>query len=242
MTTKLFTSALFAGLLAGLIAVLLQFTFVESLILEAEDYESGAKVHFAGGAAPEVVAPSQVAPGAVAQHPAEEPNQGLFARFALAFSAVFISYVGWALLVVAGLAIAARFGQRISLQTGLLWGVAGFASVNLLPGIGLSPELPGIPAADLGARQLWWISTVIATAAALALFAYGRKPVLIGLGVALLVAPHIVGAPKLDGFSGIVPPELSAEFVSRSLAEAMAAWVTLGLAAAWLWNRKTAPT
>lgn len=242
MTTKLFTSALFAGLLAGLIAVLLQFTFVEKLILEAEDYESGAKVHFAGGAAPEVAAPSEVAPGAVGTHPAEEPGQGLLVRFGLAFSAVFISYVGWALLVVAGLAIAARFGHRITLQTGLLWGIAGFASVNLVPGIGLSPELPGIPAADLGARQLWWVSTVIATAAALALFAYGRKPALVALGAVILVVPLFIGAPKLDGFSGIVPPELSAEFVSRSLAEAMAAWVTLGLAAAWFWNRKSGAT
>ncbi len=238
MTTKLFTSALFAGLLAGLIAVLLQFTFVESLILEAEDYESGAKVHFAGGA-PEPVISTETAAAGVADHPAEEPDQGLFSRFALAFSAVFISYVGWALLLVAGLAIAARFGHRITLQTGLLWGVAGFASVNLVPGIGLSPELPGIPAADLGARQLWWVLTVIATAAALALFAYGRKPVLVGLGVVLLLAPLLYGAPKLEGFAGIVPPELSAEFVSRSLAEAMAAWVALGLAAAWFWNRKT---
>ncbi len=238
MTTRLFTSALFAGLLAGLIAVLLQFTFVESLILEAEDYESGAKVHFAGGA-PEPVAHAETALTGVAEHPAEEPDQGLFSRFALAFSAVFISYVGWALLLVAGLAIAARSGHRITLQTGLLWGVAGFASVNLLPGIGLPPELPGIPAADLGARQLWWLFTVVASASALALFAYGRTPVLIAAGAVLVIAPHVIGAPKLDGFAGIVPPELSAEFVSRSLAETMAAWVTLGLAAAWFWNRKT---
>ena len=48
MTTRLFTSALFAGLIAGLIAVLLQFTLVEPLILEGEEYETGNKSHFGG--------------------------------------------------------------------------------------------------------------------------------------------------------------------------------------------------
>ena len=43
MTLKMLTSALFAGLLAGLITVVLQYFLMEPLILEAEDYETGAK-------------------------------------------------------------------------------------------------------------------------------------------------------------------------------------------------------
>jgi cobalt transporter subunit CbtA len=249
MTTKLIASALFAGLLAGLIAVLLQFSFVESLILEAEQYESGQKVHFAGGAAPadqtQAATPASgetVAPAANTAIPAEEPGESIVVRFGLAFSNVFISYVGWALIMVAGFALAERWGHRITLEKGLLWGVAGFISVQLMPGIGLSPELPGIPAADLGARQLWWVATVISTALALAMFAYGRTAVFVVAGLALLAAPQIIGAPKLGYFSGIVPPELSAEFVSRTLAEAMAAWIVLGLAASYLWARKTRTT
>ncbi len=235
MTKKLFTSALFAGLLAGLIAVLLQFSLVESLILEAEEYESGAKTHFVA----ETAHHAEQAVESTSESANEEPGENLFSRFGLAFSNVFISYVGWALMVVAGFAIAERFGHKVSLQTGLLWGIAGFVSVQLVPGIGLSPELPGIPAADLGARQVWWLITVVLTATALALFAYGRSGLFVAIGVALLIAPQLVGAPKLGDFSGIVPPELSAEFVSRTLAEAMAAWVVLGLAASYLWNRNS---
>ncbi len=240
MTLKLFTSALFAGLLAGLIAVLLQFAFVENLILEAEEYESGAKVHFSDPVTPHNDEHAEHAQGFVAETSetgSDAPAENLFARFGLAFSNVFISYVGWALVMVAGFAIAERYGHKITLEKGLLWGIAGFVSVQLVPGIGLSPELPGIPAAELSARQGWWLMTVVATALALVSFAFGRNAVFIGIGIALLIAPQLIGAPKLGEFSGIVPPELSAEFVSRTLAEALAAWSVLGLAAAYLWNR-----
>ena len=47
MTRNLLTSALFAGVAAGLIAALLQFVYVIPALLEGELYESGARVHFA---------------------------------------------------------------------------------------------------------------------------------------------------------------------------------------------------
>jgi cobalt transporter subunit CbtA len=120
----------------------------------------------------------------------------------------------------------------------LLWGGAGFVAVQLAPGIGLPPELPGTVGADLAARQVWWLTTVLSTAAALGCFAFGRNLLVIGLGAVLLVAPHIIGAPHLDGYFGVAPPELSGEYVARSLAVGMAAWVVLGLAAGYFWNRQ----
>ena len=55
--------------------------------------------------------------------------------------------------------------------------MAGFAVFMLAPSLGLPPELPGMPAAELGPRQVWWLLTAAATAAGLALLAFRRTPV-----------------------------------------------------------------
>jgi len=242
MTKKLFTSALFAGLVAGLIAVLLQFSLMESLILEGEEYETGAKVHFVSlQNTADISAPSAEETHDHATHEHEDEDENLVARFALAFFADFIIFVGWALILVAGFAVAERFGHKVTLKNGLLWGGAGFIAVHLAPGVGLAPELPGIPAADLQARQIWWVATVLSSAAALACFAYGRSAIYVAIGLVLLVAPHLIGAPRLEAFTGLAPPELSGEFVARSFAVSMATWAVLGLAAGYFWNRPAEP-
>jgi len=233
MTTRLFTSALFAGLIAGLIAVLLQFTLVEALILEGEEYEKGNKSHFGGVL---VLNEALEASGEAAVEIEDEPKN-LMKRYALTFFADFIVFVGWGLIMVAGFAVADRFGHKVTVKDGLLWGIAGFTAVHMAPSIGLAPELPGTPAAELELRQLWWVTTVIATALALALFAYGRSAMFAVIGLALLIAPHLIGAPRLDGYAGLAPPELSGEYVARSLAVSMAIWAVLGLAAGYFWNR-----
>ena len=46
MSKKILTSALFAGLAAGALAALLQFTFVVPVMMEGELYEFGDRVHF----------------------------------------------------------------------------------------------------------------------------------------------------------------------------------------------------
>lgn len=234
MTTRLFTSALFAGLIAGLIAVLLQFTLVEPLIFEGEEYETGNKSHFGGVLVlNEALEPA----GSDTAEPEEEEPEDLFKRYSLAFFADFIVFVGWGLIMVAGFAVADRFGRKVSVKDGLLWGIAGFTAVHMAPAIGLAPELPGTPAAELELRQIWWVTTVIATALALALFAYGRSAVFVAIGLVLLVAPHVIGAPRLAEYAGLAPPELSGEYVARSLAVSMAIWAVLGLAAGYFWNR-----
>ena len=238
MTSKLLTSALFAGLVAGLILVLLQLTLVQPLILEGEEYETGAKVHFAGVASePEAAAHDHSTHdhGAVAE---AEEAENLTSRFALSFFTDFVVFVGWGLILVAGFALAEKYGHRVTRKNALIWGGAGFVAVHLAPGVGLAPELPGTAAADLAARQVWWLFTAVSTAAALACFAYGRTAVVMVFGLALLLAPHLIGAPHLDGYQGVAPPELSGEYVARSLAVSMAAWLVLGIAAGYFWNRQ----
>jgi cobalt transporter subunit CbtA len=149
-------------------------------------------------------------------------------------------YVGYGLMLVAGFALAERSGHRITVRQGLLWGLAGFAAFQLMPAMGLSPELPGTPAADLTARQLWWLATALCTAGALALVGYGKGLPAFGLAILLLALPHLVGAPETDGFAGVAPPELAAAFAARALGVGLIAWAALGWLAAYFWNGKTA--
>jgi cobalt transporter subunit CbtA len=246
MTSRLFTSALFAGLFAGLIAVVLQFFLMQPLVLEGEAYETGAKVHF-GGVIAAFATDAQAMPDDGAQphvegdghsHENAGEEESNAARFAWAFFAEFVAWAGYGLIMAAGFAIAERLGQKITTQVGLLWGIAGFVSFQLMPGLGLPPELPGIPAADLNARQIWWLGTAISTLMAMVAFAYGRSLVFIAVGVGLLILPHLIGAPHLVGFYGKAPPGLAAEFVSHSMVVSMAAWAVLGLLAGYFWQRQ----
>ena len=68
-----------------------------------------------------------------------------------------VTGIGFALVLVAVSEFAGGIGNW---RQGVFWGLAGFAVFTLAPGLGLPPELPAMPAADLCARQIWWIGTV----------------------------------------------------------------------------------
>jgi cobalt transporter subunit CbtA len=128
-------------------------------------------------------------------------------------------------------------GDPIDARRGLLWGVGGFAAVSLLPALGLPPELPGTPAADITDRQLWWLATAAASAVGIALLAFGRNWGLIAAGVALLVAPHVVGAPLPPSHDVSYPGALAGEFVVASMVASAVLWSLSGFAAGWLHQR-----
>ncbi|WP_372887495.1 CbtA family protein, partial [Shimia sp.] len=143
MTKNLLSSAVFAGLIAGLIAALLQFVFVIPLLLEGELYETGARVHFA------VEGTTQSVKGA-------PPLGDEWGRHLMTVAFNIVSYAGYGLLLVAAMGFARdRFGAALNAKTGLVWGMCGFIAVQLAPAMGLPPELPGTPAAELGPRQAW---------------------------------------------------------------------------------------
>ena len=77
-----------------------------------------------------------------------------FERTVFSALANIVTGIGFALLLVAASEL---FGGIKDWRQGLFWGLAGFAVFTLAPGLGLPPELPAMPAAELGARQLWWI-------------------------------------------------------------------------------------
>ena len=128
-------------------------------------------------------------------------------------------------------------GHSVDLKRGLLWGAAGFAVFSAAPAMGLPPELPGMQAADLEMRQLWWFATAAATAAGLGFAVFARPVVAKVLGIVLIVLPHVFGAPAHEGAGGLVPPELAAQFVTASLVTSALFWLVAGGAAGWLYER-----
>ncbi len=254
MFQRMLACALFAGVAAGLIAAVLHFAFVQKYILLGEQYETGALTHFTtGSAADGLAAGAQAGAGTGHDHAATAgadggdvaPHDHPAAQSDVqrnAFTALFIGlvYVSYAMVLVAGFGLIESMGHKIDATAGLLWGLAGFVAFQLAPAIGLAPELPGTIAAELGARQIWWWGTALATAAALALLAYGPKPVAAVVALGLIAAPHVIGAPQPDAFHGVAPPEVSALFAARVLATGMAVWAVLGWIAGRLWARSAA--
>jgi cobalt transporter subunit CbtA len=97
--------------------------------------------------------------------------------------------------------------------------------------------MPGAGAAELAQRQTWWLLTVAASAAGIGLIAWGNMAMKI-VGVALIAAPHLIGAPEPEAFAGVVPPELSGLFAVRVLAVGAVGWAALGAIAGHFWSRE----
>ncbi|MER9684087.1 CbtA family protein [Mesorhizobium sp. M0074] len=228
--------AAIAGLVAGVALACMQAYATVPLILKAEVYEQagGGHDHAAAPATPAenaagTTAMSSAAPApAEAMAPAEDegwaPADG-FERFGFSVVANIVTGIGFALVLVAVSEFAGGIGNW---RQGLFWGLAGFAAFTLAPGLGLPPELPAMPAADLVQRQIWWWATVVATAAGLGLIVFRRSLPLVALAVALIVAPHIVGAPQPDSFETAIPEDLHHQFVVAVTLTNLVFWLVLG--------------
>ncbi len=226
--------AALAGLVAGIALAAIQSFTTVPLILQAETFENAAPA-----AHDHTAAPAETAAPAVAaqEHEHEEggwaPADG-FERFAYNVLANAVSGIGFALVLVAASEWA---GGLRSWREGLFWGLAGFTVFTLAPGLGLPPELPAMPAADLLARQVWWIGTVAATAIGLALIFFRASPILALAGVVLIVVPHIVGAPQPDSFETAIPEGLHHSFVVAVTMTNLVFWLVLGAVAGGLRDR-----
>lgn len=212
---KLFQRIVFAALLAGLLAgaamAAIQQWKVVPLILEAEAYETAAlNAH-------ELTAPAH---DAVAWAPLDGAE-----RIAYTVGADLLASVGFALLLAA---TAVLSGIEITTRNGVVWGLAGFLAFQLWPALGLPPELPGMPAADLGARQIWWWATALSAAAGFFAIARFRNWTAIGIAAVLLLLPHIVGAPQPPEEPSAVPAHLATAFAAAALATGAVFWLSVG--------------
>ena len=225
MFKRIAQTAGFTGLIAALFLTLLQSFWVVPLILQAETYENAPteQVHEHAENAPA---------GHVHDDEAWSPQDG-WQRIISTTGGNLVVAVGFALML-AGLYTLRAPGKT---SQGVLWGLAGFAVFTLAPTLGLPPELPGTAAADLTQRQIWWIGTAASTAAALALIVFGRNWLLKVLGVAILVVPHIIGAPQPPVHESLAPEALESQFKIASLLTNALFWIAMGVISAWLFRR-----
>jgi cobalt transporter subunit CbtA len=250
MIRRLFLSAIAAGVLAGVVISAIHQVTTVPIILLAETYEDAAtKADF--GASSGVVSAgfsfsyppvSSVPPilrvhgGKVEDsHASWAPEDG-FERILFTVMTTVLTGVGFALLLVVGMMLR---GEPVDARRGVLWGAGGFVAFTLAPTLGLPPEIPGAAAADLMARQVWWISAAVTAMAGLWLLVFHEKPALKLLGVAVLAAPHIVGAPHPYEFSTAgVPAELAAQFAATSIAISAVFWALLGGLSGYFFGRE----
>ena len=216
MLRRVLLTALTAGMLAGLLVSAVHSLAVTPLILEAERYEDSA------------------AAGGDDQAAAWAPRDGT-ERVAYTVLADVLTGVGFAMLLAAGFAL---HGGAVDLRAGILWGLGGFAAFTLAPALGLPPEPPGMTAAGLAARQGWWLATAAATAGGLALIVFAGAGVVKALGVAAIIAPHLIGAPHPGAVEATaLPAAVAAEFVAASLVASALFWIVLGGLSGWLYGR-----
>ncbi|MBB4094266.1 CbtA family protein [Ochrobactrum pecoris] len=225
MLIRYLLATLAAGLLAGLLVTPAMYLKTVPLILQAETYEDAGGGHSHGEA--------EAAPhdhGAAAADSEEEGAELPFGRLGNTILANLVAGAGFALLLGG---IALLLGRRITMQNGIYWGIAGFFAVAFLPALGLSPELPAMPAADLAERQLWWIATVVLSGLGLYLIVLRQEVWAKILGLVLIVAPHLYGAPHPEDISSPIPSLLASQYAVASLATNLFMWAVIGLALGW---------
>jgi len=215
-------SAVVAGAVVGTVVTAAQQFGTVPLILKGEAYERAADE-----ASPQSAQPAPAAHEHADHEHAEaawEPKEGL-ERNAFTAGANILTAIGFALLLGGIFALRAR---AVTWHEGLLWGLAGLITFTVAPGLGLPPELPGVPAAPLGERQLWWVATAAATAGGLGLLFLRRSPWAAVLGLCLIAVPHAIGAPHLEHVHTDVPDVLSRQFIAAVTLTSLLFWALLG--------------
>jgi cobalt transporter subunit CbtA len=229
-------ASVISGFIVGIVVTVLQQFGTVPLILKAEVFEKAAESHQISE--PHQASDAHQASPAVAaghdhaghEHAAEawEPKDGL-ERNAYTAAANVLTAVGFALLLAGFFSVqSGTTGESVSWHQGLMWGLAGFAVFTIAPGLGLPPELPGVPAAPLLSRQIWWVFTASATAAGLGLIFFRRSVPASVAGLLLIMLPQVVGAPELEHVDTNVPSSLSHQFVVAVTLTSLVFWFMLG--------------
>jgi cobalt transporter subunit CbtA len=218
MIGRLVLAALIAGMAAGLLYSGVQYMRTTPLLIAAEVFES-APAHDHGAATTTTAGTHEH------EEEAWAPADGWQRTLTTTLSSV-ITGAGFAILL-AGVSLLT--GLPITPKNGLIWGVCGFLAVTVAPGAGLAPELPGMPAGDLIARQIWWVATIIATGAGIFLIATKRELAWLAAAVVLIALPHIVGAPQPVTHETAVPAGLAASFAANTIAASAVLWSLIGL-------------
>ncbi|MBC7680882.1 MAG: CbtA family protein, partial [Ferruginibacter sp.] len=125
----------------------------------------------------------------------------------------------------------------------------GFVSLHLWPSLGLHAEVPGMEAAPLHARQLWWALAVASAVGACAVAGLVRPSWRRLVAAALLALPFVVGAPQLQGdaLAGFGPEarvaleQLGGQFIRATTWVALSFWASMGLVGGLAFQRWVQP-
>lgn len=217
--------ALICALVAGVLITAAQQWQVLPVLFEAEGYETA-----------EPAAEHSHADSAAHTHDDEAwaPADGIERTLATLLSNALMSF-SFALLLTAAIQVS---GSRAGPARGLLWGMAGFVVFFGAPALGLPPELPGQPAAELAGRQGWWWLTVVCTAAGLALAVFGPRWFWRIGAIALIALPHLLGAPPMPATPDPVPVALHQQFVVATTISNVLLWLAIGALAGWWLGRR----
>ncbi len=230
-------SALLVGIIAGLVFSVIQQFRVSDIIYAAEKFESSTEQeshqHTPSG--------SDAMSGHHHDEEAWAPEDGA-ERIFYTVVANILSGIGYAIVLLSLMNLVSMYKKTpVSLLQGIVWGVAGYLSVFIAPSFGLHPEIPGMQAATLEARQIWWVFTVISSATGLGLLFYltGAKKL---FAVFFLLIPHLIGAPAITGspFKQMDPEvvlqltELHQQFLIATGVVNGIFWLLLGALSAWV--------
>ncbi|MGD9601878.1 MAG: CbtA family protein [Gammaproteobacteria bacterium] len=212
---RLVFAAALAGAGAGLLLTFLHQQFTVPLIQQAEIFEalSAAGAHGEGW----------------------HPHSARERTLATATTDV-LAGIAFALLLVA---IWQWRGERPDWPVGIAWGLGGFLATTVAPSLGLPAELPGSLAAELPARQAWWVATAVLTATGLGAALLAQAPAWRILGVLAMAVPHLVGAPVPPAGQSPVPAEMLRAFQLAVYVCNFHFWVLLGLLASLAWRAQT---
>jgi cobalt transporter subunit CbtA len=248
---RIVISALLVGALSGFLLTAVQSWQVIPIIKSAEVFEGGAE----STAQPAIAHDHAGQPAAAHTHDHAKSGEGAseddFQRTAYTLLANVLTAIGLALVLLTAIvtSLRANAATRLDWRHGLLWGAAGYAVFFLAPSLGLPPEIPGAAAAPLEARQFWWLFAVTCTAGGLAGAAFGKSPWR-WAALALLVVPHVVGAPPPPTAMFADQPaeaaaeltRLAGEFIGASALANGALWLALGLSSIWAMRRFVMPS
>ena len=234
---RLFLVALIAGAISGIFVTIVHQIATVPVILAAEVYENkAAETQPAADASAQTAAPAEAA---THEHEDEgwAPTDGLERTFYTVLADV-LTGIGFALVLVACYRL---WGRPVNWRTGLYWGLAGFAAVIVAPCLGLPLEVPGTEAAPLLSRQIWWVATVLLTGGGLAMILLGRKAAWCVLGIAMIVAPHAIGAPQPAEYDSVAPEAIAHRFIVAATITGLLFWAALGATTGLFYGRVLRP-
>ena len=227
---RIFFAVILAGLASGAVLAAVHQWRLAPLILQAEVYEDAdaAKAEAAPVHQHDAAAPAH-------EHEAADwaPSNG-FQRIGLTVVADIFAAIGFAFILAAASILT---GLPVTAANGVIWGLCGFLIFQLLPAFGLPPELPGMPAADLVSRQMWWWGCAIVSATAFFGIAKFRNGPAVAIGAVLLLLPHVIGAPPIPETETSLPAHLATSFAASALTASAAFWLVLGPLYGWLSER-----